>query len=90
MPTLWTLIKIAARIEQTLAQHLVIAARQSALLEAASPLAPPPLDNQQVMQLLKISPRTLIRRRHDGTIPSTQIKGKFYYRESDIMELLKK
>lgn len=43
------------------------------------------LDNQEVMQKFKISERTLKRRRSDGTFPFKKIKGKCYYRLTDIM-----
>ena len=42
------------------------------------------LDNQEVMQALKISYRTLCRFRQEGIIPARRIRGKFYYKESDI------
>ena len=48
------------------------------------------LDNQDVMQKLKISESTLKRRRLEGIIPSTRIKGKYYYLEADIQELLRR
>ena len=46
------------------------------------------LDNQDVMQKLKISESTLRRWRISGLIPWTRIKGKYYYKDSDIHELL--
>ena len=48
------------------------------------------LDNQDVMQLLKISPSTLKRRRLEGIIPCTRIKGKCYYKESDIQAMMRR
>lgn len=48
------------------------------------------LDNQQVMQLLKISATTLKRRRLEGTLPFTRMRGKCYYKDSDIQEILMK
>jgi len=48
------------------------------------------LDNQDVMQKLNISPSTLKRRRLEGVIPCTRIKGKCYYKESDIQTLLQR
>lgn len=43
------------------------------------------LDNQDMMQKLHISERTLRRRRADGSITSVRIKGKYYYRMPDSM-----
>lgn len=48
------------------------------------------LDNQDVMQKLRISESTLRRRRLEGTIRSTRIKGKYYYKESDIQSALRR
>lgn len=46
------------------------------------------IDNQDVMQMLHISPRTLQTFRTNGTIPYSKISGKFYYKVADIEELL--
>jgi hypothetical protein len=46
------------------------------------------IDNQDVMQMLHISPRTLQTLRANGTIPYSKIRGKFYYKVSDIEKLL--
>lgn len=46
------------------------------------------VDNQDVMQMLHISPRTLQTFRTNGTIPYSKIRGKFYYKVADIEELL--
>lgn len=48
------------------------------------------LDQQGVLELLKISPRTLVNYRQSGIIPFTRIGGKIYYRKQDILELLEK
>lgn len=45
-------------------------------------------DNQDVMQTLHISQRTLQTLRTNGTIPYSKIRGKFYYKVSDIEKLL--
>lgn len=45
------------------------------------------IDNQDVMQTLHISQRTLQTFRSNGTIPYSKIRGKFYYKVSDIEEL---
>lgn len=46
------------------------------------------LDNQDIMQILHISPRTLQTLRSNGTLPFSRIKGKFYYKVSDLKALL--
>ncbi|MCL2027996.1 MAG: helix-turn-helix domain-containing protein [Bacteroidales bacterium] len=46
------------------------------------------LDNQEVMQLLHISPRTLQTLRTNGTLPYSRIRGKIYYRKQDIKKIL--
>mgnify|MGYP000389196274 CR=1 FL=1 len=47
------------------------------------------LDNQEVMELLKVSPRTLQNMRDSRTLPFSKIGGKIYYKSSDLEELLK-
>ena len=46
------------------------------------------LDNQEVMQKLKISESTLKRHRLKGVIRSTRIGGKYYYNDADIQQML--
>ncbi|CAM1365421.1 DNA-binding protein [Tenacibaculum soleae] len=46
------------------------------------------IDNQEVMQSLHISKRTLQTFRTNGTIPYSKIQGKFYYKVSDIEQIL--
>ncbi len=46
------------------------------------------IDNQDVLQTLHISKRTLQTLRDNGTIPYSKVKGKFYYKVSDIEQLL--
>ncbi|MFA7462490.1 MAG: helix-turn-helix domain-containing protein [Anaerovoracaceae bacterium] len=46
------------------------------------------IDNQDVMQLLHISPRTLQTLRSNGTLPFSRIGNKLYYRRSDIQHIL--
>jgi len=46
------------------------------------------LDNQEVMQLLKISPRTLQSYRDQGILPFTRLGGKIYYKASDVEAIL--
>lgn len=46
------------------------------------------IDNQDVMQALHISPRTLQTLRSNGTLPYSRINNKIYYRRRDIEKLL--
>lgn len=46
------------------------------------------IDNQDVMQTLHISKRTLQTYRDNGTLPHSKVQGKFYYKVSDVEELL--
>ncbi|MFD2696391.1 helix-turn-helix domain-containing protein [Mesonia sediminis] len=46
------------------------------------------IDNQDVLQTLHISKRTLQTFRKNGTLPYSKIQGKFYYKVSDIEKLL--
>ena len=46
------------------------------------------IDGQEVMQKLKISPRTLQTLRSNGTIPYTRIGHKLYYLKQDIERIL--
>lgn len=48
------------------------------------------IDNQEFVDLMKISPRTAQKWRDDGTISFSQIGNKIYYRMSDIQVLLDK
>ena len=43
------------------------------------------LDSKGVRLLTKMSDRTLLRRRNDGTLPYYRDKGKNYYRRSDVL-----
>ena len=47
------------------------------------------LDNQELMQLLKISKRTAQHYRDSGLISFSQVGNKIYYKLSDVEELLK-
>jgi hypothetical protein len=47
------------------------------------------LDSQDVCLALDISKRSLQLYRDNGTIPYTSLGGKFYYKETDIDEILK-
>ena len=47
------------------------------------------LDNQEFMQLLKISKRTAQHYRDSGLISFSQVGNKIYYKLSDVEELLK-
>jgi hypothetical protein len=46
------------------------------------------LDNQNVMQALHISPRTLQTLRSNGILPFSKIGNKIYYRRQDIIKIL--
>jgi len=46
-------------------------------------------DGQDVMLALKISSRTLQTMRNNGLLPYSQVRGKFYYKVSDLEGLLK-
>lgn len=48
------------------------------------------LDNQELMQLLKISKRTAQHYRDSGLISFSQVGNKIYYKMADVEELLKK
>lgn len=47
------------------------------------------LDNQDVLQLLKISARSLQRYRSAGKLPYYTISGKLYYKLSDVHLLIR-
>lgn len=46
------------------------------------------IDAQDVKQLLNISQRTLQKLRSNGTLPYSKLNGKFYYKLTDIENLL--
>ncbi len=46
------------------------------------------LDNQDLLQMLKISKRSLQNLRAKKLIAYSKVMGKFYYRESDVQKLL--
>lgn len=47
------------------------------------------LDNQDVLQLLKISSRSLQRYRSDKKLPYYTISGKLYYKKSDVDQFIR-
>ena len=47
------------------------------------------LDNQDLMLLLHVSDRTLQRWRTESKLPFSKIKGKIWYLESDVNEMVK-
>jgi hypothetical protein len=47
-------------------------------------------DSQELMQLLHISKSTLQKYRDDGCIGFSQVNGKFFYRQSDINDMIEK
>lgn len=48
------------------------------------------LDNQDVMQLLNISSRTLQNYRDQGIMPFSKIEGKIYYKMKDLIAMIDK
>ena len=46
------------------------------------------LDNQDVCQILNISPRTLQTVRQNGTLAYSQIEHKVYYKPEDVVRIL--
>ena len=46
------------------------------------------LDNQDVCQMLNISPRTLQTLRNNGTLAYSQINRKVYYKPEDVEQIL--
>lgn len=63
---------------------------QNTLLAALGnkPIAGTWIDNQEVMQALHISPRTLLSLRTTGLLPYSRIGNKIYYRTEDIHQIL--
>ena len=47
------------------------------------------LDNQDLLQMLKISPRSLQRYRSSGNLPYYSISGKLYYKLSDVHQFIR-
>lgn len=47
------------------------------------------IDNQEVLQKLKISPRSLQRYRSSGKLPYFTISGKLYYKVSDVHQFIR-
>ena len=60
------------------------------ILENIQPYKEDWIDSFEVMRKLKISPRTLQTYRKENIIPYTQLKGIYYYKNSDINLLLEK
>ena len=48
------------------------------------------IDGVEVQSSLHISERTLYRHRKSGRLPYSRVRGKIYYKKSDIRELLEK
>ncbi|MFI1743254.1 helix-turn-helix domain-containing protein [Thalassobellus sediminis] len=46
------------------------------------------LDNSEILQLFKISPKTAVNWREEQILPFCQIKGKIYYKLSDIHKVI--
>jgi hypothetical protein len=47
------------------------------------------LDNQDLLQMLKISHRSLQRYRSSGKLPYYTISGKLYYKLSDVLQFIR-
>lgn len=47
------------------------------------------LDNQDLLQMLKISPRSLQRYRSSGKLPYYTLSGKLYYKLSDVHQFIR-
>lgn len=47
------------------------------------------LDNQDILQMLKISNRSLQRYRSEGRLPYYTISGKLYYKLSDVHQFIR-
>jgi hypothetical protein len=83
------LVRIFLRIEKKLNQIFDVLQLLASFLRDRETISPVTwLDNQDVMLILKISERTLRRHRLEGRIPFCQIKGKYYYRQADIDDML--
>ena len=92
MVRVFTLLKIFLRLDsrlETISNLLQLLLENQQGLQRI-PLQGDWLDNQDVMQKLNISASTLKRRRQEGVLPCTRIKGKYFYKESDIQEALRK
>jgi hypothetical protein len=48
------------------------------------------LDNSEILQLFKISPKTAVNWRDEKILPYSQIKGKIYYKLSDMHKVIDK
>ena len=47
------------------------------------------IDSERVMEILKVSKRTMQNLRDDGLLPSSLVRGKLYYKVTDVEALLK-
>ena len=47
------------------------------------------MDNQDLLQMLKVSPRSLQRYRSSGKLPYYTISGKLYYKLSDVHQFIR-
>ena len=48
------------------------------------------LDNSDILKLFKISPKTAVNWREEQILPYSQIKGKIYYKLSDMYKVIDK
>ena len=47
------------------------------------------IDNADLMRLFKINANTALRWRNNGTLPYSKVRGKIFYRISDVEKLVK-
>ena len=47
-------------------------------------------DSQEVMEVLRVSPRTLQKMRNDRSLPYTKFRGRLLYRVADLKKILEK
>lgn len=47
------------------------------------------MDNQDILEMLKISTRSVQRYRSSGRLPYYTIPGKIYYKQSDVYEFIR-
>ena len=68
---------------------LILIGKEAMMTEVDLKEWPDWIDAQDVLTKLHISPRTLQRWRINGLLPFSQVNGKYYYRKSDVLRLLK-
>jgi len=76
-----SLKKISVRLEYLIEQNKFINSQDPKYIL---------LDNSDILKLFKISPKTAINWREEQILPYCQIKGKIYYKLSDIHNVIDK